>query len=127
MLWAIIESEGWWHWENSKAKMSALSRSNQIVWCKYLLKKSPKWSNKISFPFLKWMDSKLPPGMLKFLMATLKALTFYLILIGTVALLGFVFLQMSDKINDFDKSSWMLIAFVAFALMTTLFQLLQVE
>ena len=51
------------------------------------------------------MDSKLPPGMLKFLMTTLKALTFYLILIGTVALLGFVFLQMSDKINDNDMIS----------------------
>ena len=51
------------------------------------------------------MDSKLPPGMLKFLMTTLKALTFYLILIGTVALLGFVFLQMSDKINDDDMIS----------------------
>ena len=48
------------------------------------------------------MDSKLPPGMLKFLMATLKALTFYLILIGTVALLGFVFLQISDKMSDDD-------------------------
>ena len=51
------------------------------------------------------MDSKLPPGMLKFLMTTLKALTFYLILIGTVALLGFVFLQISDKINDDDMIS----------------------
>ena len=48
------------------------------------------------------MDSKLPPGLLKFLMTTLKALTFYLILIGTVALLGFVFLQMSDKMSDDD-------------------------
>ena len=48
------------------------------------------------------MDSKLPSGLLKFLMTTLKALTFYLILIGTVALLGFVFLQMSDKMSDDD-------------------------
>ena len=48
------------------------------------------------------MDSKLPPGLLKILMTTLKALTFYLILIGTVALLGFVFLQMSDKMSDDD-------------------------
>ena len=46
------------------------------------------------------MDSKLPSGVLKFLMTTLKALTFYLILIGTVALLGFVFSQISDKISD---------------------------
>ena len=51
------------------------------------------------------MDSKLPPGMLKFLMTTLKALTFYLILIGTVGLLGFVFLQISDKMNDDDMIS----------------------
>ena len=68
-----------------------------------MLKKSSKWSSKeCFFPFLQWMDSKLPSGLLKFLMTTLKALTFYLILIGTVALLGFVFLQMSDKMNDDD-------------------------
>ena len=58
------------------------------------------------------MDSKLPPGLskvlklpvFKVLIFTLKATAFYIILIGAVALLGFVFYQLSDK-NDDSKNS----------------------
>ena len=54
------------------------------------------------------MDSKLPPGLskvlklpvFKVLIFTLKATAFYIILIGAVALLGFVFYQLSDKNDD---------------------------
>ena len=57
------------------------------------------------------MDSKLPPGLskvlklpvFKVLIFTLKATAFYIILIGAVALLGFVFYQLSDK-NDSKNS-----------------------
>ena len=52
------------------------------------------------FLLLQWMDSKLPPEAFKILMTILKISIFYFILIGTVALLGFVYLQISDKMSD---------------------------
>ena len=57
----------------------------------------------ISFIILQWMDSKLPPKVFKILMTILKVVTFYVIFIGIVGLLGFVFVQISDKISDYEK------------------------
>ena len=52
------------------------------------------------FLLLQWMDSKLPPEVFKILMTILKVVTFYLFFMGIGRLLGFLFLQIIDKMSD---------------------------
>ena len=46
------------------------------------------------------MESKFPPEVFKILMTILKVVTFYLFFMGIGRLLGFLFLQIIDKMSD---------------------------